>query len=767
VHYNEGSADEFHHRYTYDTDQRILLAQTAWGTGSISSSTTLQPQPAVVKQNSVGWDTDAKYKYYAHGALKRTEIGEDHIQGVDYVYTINGWIKGINYPTLAAADDPGADNNKTFAADAFGMVLGYNSTDFNRTSSKFNPSNANLVSSTSTSAGQPGVDLFNGNISSWTSQTGTALSISGLMGQKYKYDQLNRIKTEDYRAYSSGWTDPSNTYDNTFTYDGNGNIQKLNRKGNANNMDDLTYSYIAGTNKLDHVDDGITSIYNTDIDDQNTGNYDYDAIGNLTKDVKESIDNITWTIYGKIKSIKKSNGDSILFLYDAAGTRIMKTLKPASGTPTATYYVKDASGNPLSVYSRITNGVNYEFTQKEATIYGSARLGIRTPNILVKTVRADGTGLSCIGCTKYYWTVDMQHLKGYYTRDLNKKVYELSDHLGDVRVTVSDRKNTDSTVTLVSYDNFYAFGSELPGKSYSANNYRYGFNGQEKDDEIKNISGTSYTAEFWEYDPRLGRRWNIDPVVKIPESSYSAFANNPIRIIDSNGADTLWTNNKGKVEKKIVAKGENVAYRWSAGNKSSRTYSQIIFHDSKDLARLSQFNVGDQLFYTLSATNVNYIMQKSNIVQKGLYDRIMYALTESHGGNMDFPLVLLVGYSDYEFDNAGEDFYTPVGDAIEDGPPKVYNVGPFIMFENEYENSNYHHIQNAYNIFDAGQFLWGHAMNKLGFSESGAVMSADANEFFTDSYDDQWAIRNGYMYKTKTNVAQPHNIFSGRKEKKK
>ena len=40
--------------------------------------------------------------------------------------------------------------------------------------------------------------------------------------------------------------------------------------------------------------------------------------------------------------------------------------------------------------------------------------------------------------------------------------------------------------------------------------YRYGFQNQEKDDEIKG-EGISYTAEYWEYDSRLGRRWNLDP----------------------------------------------------------------------------------------------------------------------------------------------------------------------------------------------------------------------------------------------------------------
>lgn len=39
--------------------------------------------------------------------------------------------------------------------------------------------------------------------------------------------------------------------------------------------------------------------------------------------------------------------------------------------------------------------------------------------------------------------------------------------------------------------------------------YRYGFNAQERDDEI-NGAGNSYTAMFWQFDSRLARIWNFD-----------------------------------------------------------------------------------------------------------------------------------------------------------------------------------------------------------------------------------------------------------------
>ena len=88
-------------------------------------------------------------------------------------------------------------------------------------------------------------------------------------------------------------------------------------------------------------------------------------------------------------------------------------------------------------------------------------------------------------------------------------------------------------------NDYYPGGMLMPGRKFSqgAASYRYGFGGQEKSDEIKG-EGNSYTAEFWEYDPRLVRRWNVDPVKKEHESPYASFANNPIWFSDVIGKDT-------------------------------------------------------------------------------------------------------------------------------------------------------------------------------------------------------------------------------------
>ena len=68
--------------------------------------------------------------------------------------------------------------------------------------------------------------------------------------------------------------------------------------------------------------------------------------------------------------------------------------------------------------------------------------------------------------------------------------------------------------------------------------HRFGFNGMEKDDEVHNANGSSYTTDFRQLDPRLGGRWwSLDPIVKPWESPYAGFSNNPIYFIDPSGLD--------------------------------------------------------------------------------------------------------------------------------------------------------------------------------------------------------------------------------------
>jgi RHS repeat-associated protein len=66
------------------------------------------------------------------------------------------------------------------------------------------------------------------------------------------------------------------------------------------------------------------------------------------------------------------------------------------------------------------------------------------------------------------------------------------------------------------------------------NFYRYGFNGYEKDDEIKG-GGNSYVTHHRLLDPRIGRWFSTDPLGQFVGSQYSLNSNNPILLIDPDG----------------------------------------------------------------------------------------------------------------------------------------------------------------------------------------------------------------------------------------
>jgi len=74
----------------------------------------------------------------------------------------------------------------------------------------------------------------------------------------------------------------------------------------------------------------------------------------------------------------------------------------------------------------------------------------------------------------------------------------------------------------------------MPGRTYQAGSgsYRYSINGQEKTPEI---APNTTTAVFWEYDARIGRRWNLDPRPNVSISPYNCFAGNPIFYFDNKG----------------------------------------------------------------------------------------------------------------------------------------------------------------------------------------------------------------------------------------
>jgi RHS repeat-associated protein len=77
----------------------------------------------------------------------------------------------------------------------------------------------------------------------------------------------------------------------------------------------------------------------------------------------------------------------------------------------------------------------------------------------------------------------------------------------------------------------YPFGQVLTYRNGSVSDYRYSFQGQEKDDELKGANN-SVNFEYRMHDPRIGRFFAIDPLSdKYPYYSPYSFSGN--RVLDS------------------------------------------------------------------------------------------------------------------------------------------------------------------------------------------------------------------------------------------
>jgi hypothetical protein len=173
-----------------------------------------------------------------------------------------------------------------------------------------------------------------------------------------------------------------------------------------------------------------------------------------------------------------------------------------------TAYLRDASGNIMAVY-QYQNGV---WSHQEQHLYGADRLGVHNRPVALAA-------------------------SGHNYMFLATKKYELSNHLGNVMAVVTDRRFVHSsggfaTAEVVSATDYFVFGSAMPSREYNGSAYDFGFNTQMESPEI--LAGHTM-AMYWEYDGRIGRRWELDRVVKEWESGYACFSGNPLIYADPNG----------------------------------------------------------------------------------------------------------------------------------------------------------------------------------------------------------------------------------------
>ena len=129
----------------------------------------------------------------------------------------------------------------------------------------------------------------------------------------------------------------------------------------------------------------------------------------------------------------------------------------------------------------------------------------------------------------------------YYSSIKGNKQYELSNHLGNVLTTIKDRKlvsNQNYTADVKTAQDYYPYGMQMPERILEDSLYRFGFSGQEMDNEVKG-QGNNIDFGARSYDPRLGRWFNVDVLApKYPNfTPYLGMGNNPIYFIDTDGKE--------------------------------------------------------------------------------------------------------------------------------------------------------------------------------------------------------------------------------------
>src|SRR5690554_2085294 len=135
------------------------------------------------------------------------------------------------------------------------------------------------------------------------------------------------------------------------------------------------------------------------------------------------------------------------------------------------------------------------------------------------------------------------------------------------KIFTSGKEKTVSTSNFCI--DYYTYGMLMPGRNGSTGDYRYGFQGQEMDDEVKG-EGNSVNYKFRMHDPRVGRFFAVDPLAKdYPWNSPYAFSENSvIAFVELEG-----------LEKYFAPSGE------SLGQYGDNTEIRVVDEEEVDFAR--------------------------------------------------------------------------------------------------------------------------------------------------------------------------------------
>lgn len=309
-----------------------------------------------------------RYAYDEMGRMNKEILGNDAETRL-YSYNVRGELLGIN-------EDYALTGNKSGYDMSFGEALRY---DHGITTPRYDGLVAGMI---------------------WRGSGGTAVKAHSYT---YSYDLAGRMTGAKYlEAATTGgvplsWNATQRNYSQSANYDLNGNITSATRWGVSQNpgytgvyqVDRLNYTYFPNSNKLEKVNDGIVTDFQTgDYQPGTAQGYSYDVSGNLLEDKSKGITSVDYTWFNKPQTVYFPTS-SIHYTYDAAGNKLQEVIKVGTrlnytnyisgavykggalsyvstgqgrtnmviATPRQEYFVKDHLGNIRSTVASATTTV--------------------------------------------------------------------------------------------------------------------------------------------------------------------------------------------------------------------------------------------------------------------------------------------------------------------------------------------------------------------------------------------------------------------------
>ena len=312
--------------------------------------------------------------------------------------------------------------------------------------------------------------------------------LENIMGKDevlYDYNAQNMLTDSGYNE-GDRLNDWQGNYDESLSYDKMGNVQSLLRSGLLDDgsyglIDNLSYSYHG--NQLLKVDDAAVGPYYQGafhfVDGADEAvEYEYDANGNLVRDLNKGIISISYDLNNQPRKIEYNDGRNVSYLYDAEGSKLSVSYNLTAMSSAQPQMPVMQSSNVAS--ANMSNG------QKTIEYCG---------NII-----CDGDETMILNNVGY----------ALYNKDNNLSFhYYLKDHLGNNRVVVREYGEIEQV------NDYYPTGA-LMTSSKGGDTQRFKYNGKELD-RTNGLNWYGYGAR--NYDAAIVRWDGMDKLCE----KYSPF----------------------------------------------------------------------------------------------------------------------------------------------------------------------------------------------------------------------------------------------------